>query len=123
MALGALAQNTTLTVVPVGLNYFHAHKFRSRAVVEFGDPIAISSELVENFKSGKRRESVGELLDAIYQALAAITMAAPDFDTLMVRNVLFLYAMDIAHKISWSMPQDVYTMQEKAGFLSHPSLK
>jgi glycerol-3-phosphate O-acyltransferase / dihydroxyacetone phosphate acyltransferase len=64
MALGALAQDTNVTVVPVGLNYFHAHKFRSRAVVEFGDPIAISSGLVEDFKSGKRRESVGELLES-----------------------------------------------------------
>jgi glycerol-3-phosphate O-acyltransferase/dihydroxyacetone phosphate acyltransferase len=88
MALGALAQNTKVMVVPVGLNYFHAHKFRSRAVIEFGDPIAISSELVDDFKIGKRRESIGELLGAIYQALTAVTMTAPDFDTLMVRNAL-----------------------------------
>jgi hypothetical protein len=86
MALGALAQNTKVTVVPVGLNSFHARKFRSRAVIEFGDPIAISSELVDDFKIGKRRESIGELLGAIYQALTAVTMTAPDFDTLIVRN-------------------------------------
>jgi glycerol-3-phosphate O-acyltransferase/dihydroxyacetone phosphate acyltransferase len=53
-------------------------------VIEFGDPLAISSELVDDFKNGKRRESIGELLGTIYQALTA----APDFDTLMVRNAL-----------------------------------
>ena len=84
MALGALAQGSDVTVVPVGLNYFHAHKFRSRAVVEFGDPIDISPELVNDYKSGKRRETVSTLLSAIYQSLRAVTMSSPDFETLMV---------------------------------------
>jgi len=89
MALGALAQKTNLTVVPVGLNYFHAHKFRSRAVVEFGDPVTIPTDLVDNFKNGKRKESVGNLLSAIHQSLAAVTVTAPDFETLMV-TLLFV---------------------------------
>jgi hypothetical protein len=65
MALGALAQNTNVTVVPVGMNYFHAHKFRSRAVVEFGDPVPISPELLRNFSlcsyndSTRLRDSYG----------------------------------------------------------------
>ena len=122
MALGALAQDTEVTVVPVGLNYFHAHKFRSRAVVEFGDPVPISPELVDNFKNGKRRESVGVLLGSIYQALAAVTMTAPDFDTLMVRNASFC-SVDTAYNDSLSMLQDGYTTQERAEFPSLPSLK
>lgn len=85
MALGALAQGTNVTIVPVGMNYFHAHKFRSRAVIEFGEPVMISPELIDKFKEGKRRESVGSLLNAIYQSLTAVTLTAPDFDTLMVR--------------------------------------
>jgi glycerol-3-phosphate O-acyltransferase/dihydroxyacetone phosphate acyltransferase len=86
MALGSLAEGTRLTVIPVGMNYFHAHKFRSRAVVKFGDPVEISSDLVHNFKNGKRRESVGVLLCSIYQSLAAVTVTAPDFETMMVSN-------------------------------------
>lgn len=81
--------NANVTVVPVGLNYFHAHKFRPRAVIEFGEPVAVSSELVDNFKNGKRREAIGELLGSIYQSLTAVTMTAPDFDTLMVSTALF----------------------------------
>lgn len=68
----------------MGINYLHAHKFRSRAVIKFGDLVKISSELVNSFKNSKRRESIGELLGAISQSLAAVTVTAPDFDTLMV---------------------------------------
>ncbi|KAJ5107946.1 acyltransferase [Penicillium angulare] len=86
MALGTLADNPDcgLKIVPTGMNYFHAHKFRSRAVIEFGNPIEVPKELVEQFKKGERRESVGALLDIIYQSLVAVTVTSPDYETLMV---------------------------------------
>lgn len=86
MALGALADspNIDLKIVPVGMNYFHAHKFRSRAVVEFGQPVEIPRELVEMYKNGQRRDAIGSLLDTVYQALAAVTVQTPDYDTLML---------------------------------------
>ena len=86
MALGSLAANPNsgLTIVPCGMNYFHAHKFRSRAVVEFGSPVEVPEELVAMYKSGERREATGKLLDIIYQALVAVTVTSPDYDTLMV---------------------------------------
>ncbi|KAJ5280915.1 acyltransferase [Penicillium angulare] len=86
MALGTLADNPDcgLKIVPTGMNYFHAHKFRSRAVIEFGNPIEVPRELVEQFKKGERRESVGALLDIIYQSLVAVTVTSPDYETLMV---------------------------------------
>lgn len=86
MALGALAANpdSGLKIIPCGMNYFHAHKFRSRAVIEFGNPVEVPKELVELYKSGERREAVGQLLDTIYQALVAVTVTSPDYDTLML---------------------------------------
>ncbi|GAM87824.1 hypothetical protein ANO11243_058520 [Dothideomycetidae sp. 11243] len=86
MALGALAENPDcgLKIVPCGMNYFHAHKFRSRAVVEFGTPVEISSELVEKYKSGEKREAVGQVLELVYNALYSVTVQAPDYDTLML---------------------------------------
>ncbi|PGH08476.1 hypothetical protein AJ79_05965 [Helicocarpus griseus UAMH5409] len=86
MALGALAENPDcgVKIVPCGMNYFHAHKFRSRAVVEFGSPIEVPPELVKMYKEGKRREAVGTLLDTIYQALVAVTVISPDYETLML---------------------------------------
>lgn len=89
MALGSLAANpdSGLKIIPCGMNYFHAHKFRSRAVVEFGSPIEVPDELVKMYASGERREAVRQLLDTIYQALVAVTVTSPDYDTLMVSNI------------------------------------
>ncbi|KAF7299209.1 Protein kinase domain-containing protein [Mycena indigotica] len=88
MALGAMANNPGLNVqiVPVGLSYFHAHKFRSRAVVEFGRALQVPAELVELFKKGgaQKREAVANLLDLIFNALKTVTVLAPDYDTLML---------------------------------------
>lgn len=86
MALGALAENPDcgVKIVPCGMNYFHAHKFRSRAVVEFGTPVEIPRHLVEQYKSGQRREAVAAVLDTVYQSLVSVTVTAPDYDTLMV---------------------------------------
>lgn len=86
MALGSLAvnPNSGLKIIPCGMNYFHAHKFRSRAVVEFGSPIEVPEELIELYKSGERREATRQLLETVYQALVAVTVTSPDYDTLMV---------------------------------------
>ncbi|KAI8958372.1 Sucrase/ferredoxin-like-domain-containing protein [Daldinia sp. FL1419] len=85
MALGTLAEDPDcgLQIVPVGMNYFHAHKFRSRAVVEFGAPFQIPRDLVEKYKNNERRDAIGQTLDMVHQALSAVTVSAPDYDTLM----------------------------------------
>lgn len=94
MALGALAANPDcgLKIVPCGMNYFHAHKFRSRAVVEFGTPVEVDPELVELYKKGERREAVSTLLETVYNALVSVTVTSPDYDTLMVR--VFPFGME-----------------------------
>lgn len=96
MALGALAENPDcgVKIVPCGMNYFHAHKFRSRAVVEFGTPIEIPPETVEMYKRGERREAIAQVLDTVYQGLVTVTVTSPDYDTLMVS--------------AWSSPRCAY---------------
>ncbi|KZV71648.1 glycerol-3-phosphate O-acyltransferase [Peniophora sp. CONT] len=88
MALGAMANDPSckVRIVPVGLSYFHPHRFRSRAVVEFGTAMDVPPELVEMFKQGgpSKREAVAKLLDIIYDSLKAVTVRAPDYETLMV---------------------------------------
>lgn len=88
MALGALAADPScgVRIVPCGLNYFHAHKFRSRAVVEFGSPIAIPPDLVEKYKAGgeAKREAVKTVLDITAAGLKSVTVQVQDFDTLML---------------------------------------
>lgn len=88
MALGAMANHPEVRVkiVPVGLSYFHPHRFRSRAVVEFGQSLDVPPEYVEMFKAGgtQKREAVAKFLDLIYDSLKTVTVRAPDYDTLMV---------------------------------------
>ncbi|KAI0006004.1 glycerol-3-phosphate O-acyltransferase [Russula compacta] len=88
MALGAMANNPNVKVklVPVGLSYFHAHRFRSRAVIEFGPALDVPEEFVEKFKQGgpEKREAVSKFLDLVYDGLKTVTIRAPDYDTLML---------------------------------------
>lgn len=87
MALGTLASHPdcNLTVVPVGMNYFHPHKFRSRAVLEFGHPIVIPHNYVQDYQAGgdSKREAVKSVLDVITDGLRSVTVRCPDWDTLM----------------------------------------
>lgn len=91
MALGAMANHPDLKVqiVPVGLSYFHPHRFRSRVVVEFGTAFEVPADLVGLYKQGgtEKRQAVGQLLNLIYDALKIVTVRAPDYDTLMVRGL------------------------------------
>ncbi|KAJ1909358.1 Glycerol-3-phosphate/dihydroxyacetone phosphate acyltransferase [Tieghemiomyces parasiticus] len=88
MTLGAMAENSDLNVriVPCGLNYFHPHKFRSRAIVQFGDPISIPPALVAQFKRGgtEKREACSKLLGVISEALQSVTINTPDYETLQL---------------------------------------
>lgn len=86
MALGAVSQatdpNQQVNIIPVGLNYFHAHKFRSRAVVEFGKPIVVTKKDGEMYEQNTR-EVVDRLLDLITLRIKEVTLNCDDFDTLM----------------------------------------
>lgn len=86
MALGAMAKDPDcgVKIIPIGMNYFHAHKFRSRAVIEFGHPIDVHPDQVAAYKAGDRRNAVGSLLETVYQGLLAVTQSSPDYDTLML---------------------------------------
>ncbi|KAF2867032.1 hypothetical protein BDV95DRAFT_503872 [Massariosphaeria phaeospora] len=88
MALGTVAEqhDCGLKIIPVGMNYFHAHKFRSRAVIEFGNAIDVPAELAQKFTAGGpgRREAIGELLETVRQGLDTVTVTTPDYDTLML---------------------------------------
>ncbi|PYH78588.1 hypothetical protein BO82DRAFT_290880 [Aspergillus uvarum CBS 121591] len=88
MALGALSQdpNCGLSIIPCGMNYFHAHKFRSRAVIEFGHPIDVHPDQVKAYEAGgaQKRNAIGSLLETINDGLAAVTQPSPDHETLQL---------------------------------------
>ncbi|EEH39988.2 glycerol-3-phosphate O-acyltransferase [Paracoccidioides lutzii Pb01] len=88
IALGTLARQPDcgLSIIPCGMNCFHPNKFRSRAVIEFGNPAQVHPDQIEAFKAGGhlKRNAVGSLLETIEEALAAVTQQSPDHETLMV---------------------------------------
>ena len=113
MALGAMAAYPEIEVklVPVGLSYFHPHKFRSRAVIEFGPPISVDREFVEQYKLGgaKKREACGKLLEQVHDGLRAVTLRAPDWETMQVRLIAspVLQCFDLTYRSS--KPHAVFT--------------
>lgn len=115
MALGAMANDSSVKVkiVPVGLSYFHPHRFRSRAVVEFGAAMDVPEELVDMFKEGgpSKRVAVGKLLDLIYDGLKTVTVRAPDYDTLMVSHSTIFSSRAASQSLfsSSSKPLAAYT--------------
>jgi glycerol-3-phosphate O-acyltransferase/dihydroxyacetone phosphate acyltransferase len=88
IALALLARDPDcgLTIIPCGMNYFHAHKFRSRAVVEFGHPIQVHPDQIEAYRCGgnEKRNAVGSLLETIHAGLAFVTQPSPDYETLQL---------------------------------------
>ena len=86
MALGALAKhpNMPLRLVPVGLNYFSGHRFRSRVFVDIGEPLTVPADLLPRYKQGgdEKRAATNELMTIVNTALSAVTISAPDYDTL-----------------------------------------
>ena len=86
MALGALAKypHMPLRLVPVGLNYFSGHRFRSRVFVDIGEPLTVPSELLPRYMQGgeEKRAATSELMAMLNAALSALTISAPDYDTL-----------------------------------------
>ncbi|KAH7582351.1 Acyltransferase [Nakaseomyces glabratus] len=84
MALGAAAADPKMevAVVPVGLHYFHRNKFRSRAVIEYGEPIMVNGDMGKEYKQ-QPRETVSRLLKKVSDALFTLTENAPDYETLM----------------------------------------
>ncbi|GMG21535.1 unnamed protein product [Ambrosiozyma monospora] len=85
MALGAAAKypDTEVNIVPCGLNYFHPNKFRSRAVLEFGEPIVISSKDGKEYEADAKSK-VDSIMSEITDAMKAVTQQSPDYETLQV---------------------------------------
>ena len=73
-------------IVPVGLNYFQAHRWRGRAVVEYGDPIYIDPNTLSSYKVGgsEKRGVCNELLDRIQDSMKSVIVSTPDYDTLQL---------------------------------------
>lgn len=71
-------------VVPVGLSYFRAHRWRGRAVVEYGRPFYVDPSTLHDFKAGgnKRRKVCNDFLEEVETSMRSVILSAPDYETL-----------------------------------------
>eukprot|EP00277_Geminigera_cryophila_P004919 CAMPEP_0179434102 /NCGR_PEP_ID=MMETSP0799-20121207/18417_1 /TAXON_ID=46947 /ORGANISM="Geminigera cryophila, Strain CCMP2564" /LENGTH=759 /DNA_ID=CAMNT_0021212547 /DNA_START=240 /DNA_END=2519 /DNA_ORIENTATION=- len=97
MILGAIGKyrGLKISVVPVGLNYFSPHKFRSTVSVDFGDPIEVDQSIVDLWLNGgkeEKQEANCAVMELVIAGMSAVTLQAKDVETLeLYRTVRRLY--------------------------------
>jgi glycerol-3-phosphate O-acyltransferase/dihydroxyacetone phosphate acyltransferase len=89
VAYGVMAQNPALPlrIVPCGLTYIHRRHFRSRVLVQYGPPITIGAAELAAYAADERK-AVRDLTADIDAGLRALTINAPDWDTLRVLDAV-----------------------------------
>jgi len=70
-----------VVIVPVGLNYMHRHRFRSQVLIEFGEPIRIDQQWVDDFLQDEP-QAVRKLTATLESSLRRITLNAPNWSIL-----------------------------------------
>lgn len=81
LAFGASATTSEpVAVVPCGLTFIHPSRFRSRVLVQFGDPIFLDAARVARHEADGP-EAVRELTADIERGLRELTVNAADWDT------------------------------------------
>jgi len=86
-----------IPIVPVGLNYFRAHRWRGKAVVEYGKPTMINPATLDDFRAGgeKKKAVCNKLLENIESAMRSVIVSAPDYETLeTIHTARRLYQKD-----------------------------
>lgn len=77
IAFAASSRGVPVRVVPVGLTYLRRRRFRSRVLLQFGEPLVVPAEAAT-------REGVRALTAEIEGGIRALTVNADDWDTLRV---------------------------------------
>jgi glycerol-3-phosphate O-acyltransferase/dihydroxyacetone phosphate acyltransferase len=73
-------------IIPVGLNYFRTHRWRGKAIVEYGQPVYIDPSTLKDYVAGgdSKRAVCNELLDRIKDSMRSVIVSTPDYDTLQL---------------------------------------
>eukprot|EP01054_Gregarina_sp_Poly1_P000012 Gregarina_sp_Poly_1__11@NODE_1002_length_5406_cov_137_430043_g703_i0_p1_GENE_NODE_1002_length_5406_cov_137_430043_g703_i0NODE_1002_length_5406_cov_137_430043_g703_i0_p1_ORF_typecomplete_len425_score57_29ABC2_membrane_2/PF12679_7/0_016DUF4220/PF13968_6/0_022Sprouty/PF05210_13/0_51Sprouty/PF05210_13/2_3e03_NODE_1002_length_5406_cov_137_430043_g703_i022323506 len=83
MALNAALMGVEdVLIIPVGIHYYERHKFGSKAVVEFGEPLPIDESLVAMYAGEEKKPAVDLLMEEVKEAMQDCAIVAPDFDTI-----------------------------------------
>lgn len=104
LAFEAMDAQIPVTIIPCGLTYRKRTRLRARVLVQFGAPVEI--EYNANDTEEERIDAVRQLTSSIDLSLRALTVNAPDFETLRVLDgVRRLYvptdqSVDVAERVA-----------------------
>ena len=89
MALQFLAANpkSSLHIVPCSMHYQNGHNFRSRVVIDFGEPIQIAQDVIETFNQGNEQEAISKVQYAVVDSISSMVVAHTDNRLLSVRKL------------------------------------
>jgi glycerol-3-phosphate O-acyltransferase / dihydroxyacetone phosphate acyltransferase len=67
-------------IIPVGLNYFRTHRWRGKAIVEYGDPVYIDPSTLKDYVAGgeSKRAVCNELLERIRDSMRSVIVSMPE---------------------------------------------
>jgi len=71
----------------VGLTYFRGDRFRGRVVVEYGEPILIGKDLVQQMRENKRKAYV-TLLAQVEEGMRSVIVTATDYNELKLLHAV-----------------------------------
>lgn len=82
MAYSALERDgLNVPIIPVGLNYFRTHRWRGKAIVEYGDPVYIDPSTLKDYVAGgeKKRAVCNDLLERIRDSMRSVIVSMPEY--------------------------------------------
>jgi glycerol-3-phosphate O-acyltransferase/dihydroxyacetone phosphate acyltransferase len=100
----------SIPIVPVGLNYFRAHRWRGRAIVEYGKPLYIDPNNVDAYKAGgdARKQVCNDLLRNIESAMRSVIVSTTDYDTMqLIHTARRLYIKSSSTRLDSLEKQDL----------------
>jgi len=104
--------NMQIPIIPVGINYFNGHRFRSRVYVETGDAIYPSQELLKQYKRGgeHKRAACVALLEQIRTGLKDVIVSTPDRSSYeFIQTVRRLYVFTLL----FFLPSHTFTSSDR----------
>jgi 1-acyl-sn-glycerol-3-phosphate acyltransferase len=103
IALGAAAEGEgsgqPVQVVPCGLNYYRRTRMRSRVLVQFGAPLVVGPERLAAWKADEREAARAFTAD-IETGMRALTINAPDYETLSVLDGVRRLYTPVDHELT-----------------------
>jgi len=73
-------------IIPVGLSYFRTHRWRGKAIVEYGDPVYLDPSTLKDYKAGgaEKRAVCNDFLGRIRDSMRGVIVASPDYESLQL---------------------------------------